>query len=98
MPARVERWRPPRFVQRMTTKEVEHYRSADWKARRIRILTRDAFTCAVCRRVVSGREAHVDHITPLEEGGTDADTNLQVLCEADHGRKTRDEQRRRGIL
>jgi len=80
------------------TKEVEHYRSADWRARRVRILVRDAYTCANCGRVVSGKAAHVDHIVPLEEGGTDAEANLQVLCDEDHGRKTRGEQRRRGKL
>lgn len=98
MPARIERYRPPRLVPQLATKEVEHYRSADWRAKRLRILTRDAFTCAVCRRVVSGRQAHVDHVVPLEEGGSDDDANLQVLCEADHGAKTRAEQRRRGLL
>lgn len=98
MPAKIERYKPPRFVRPVATKEVEHYRTADWKAKRLRVLTRDAFTCAVCGRVVSGRQAHVDHIVPLEEGGSDDDANLQVLCEADHGAKTRAEQRRRGIL
>jgi 5-methylcytosine-specific restriction protein A len=80
------------------TKETAHYRTADWKARRLRILRRDAFVCAACRRVVYGQAAHVDHIVPLEEGGTDDDENLQTLCQADHGKKTREEQRRRGRL
>lgn len=98
MPARIERYRPPRLAQQLATKEIAHYRTADWRAKRMRILVRDAFRCAVCGLVVSGRQAHVDHIVPLEEGGSDADENLQVLCEADHGRKTRGEQRRRGVL
>lgn len=98
MPARLDRYRPPRLVAQLATKEVEHYRTADWRAKRLRILVRDAFTCAVCRKVVSGRQAHVDHVVPLEEGGSDADANLQVLCEACHGKKTRGEQRRRGVL
>ena len=98
MPARVERWSPPRMKRTTVTKERAHYRTADWQARRLRILRRDAFMCAVCRRVVYGQSAHVDHVVPLEEGGTDDDGNLQVLCSADHGAKTRAEQRRRGIL
>lgn len=98
MPARLDRYRPPRLVQQLATKETAHYRTADWQAKRLRILVRDAFTCAACGLVVSGRKAHVDHVVPLEEGGTDADLNLQVLCEACHGKKTRGEQRRRGIL
>jgi len=97
MPERVERWRPHR-LRHTHTKERDHYTSPDWRAKRERILTRDAFTCAVCGRVIGGAEAHVDHVIPLEDGGTDDDANLQVLCAADHGRKTRAEQRRRGQL
>jgi 5-methylcytosine-specific restriction endonuclease McrA len=97
MPAEIPRWRPqrPRTKQ---TKETAHYRSCDWKAKRQRILIRDAFTCRQCGKVIDGKRAHVDHIIPLEDGGTDDDANLQVLCDADHGRKTREEQRRRGYL
>jgi 5-methylcytosine-specific restriction protein A len=98
MPARVERWTPPLMKRTTVTKETAHYRTADWKARRLRILRRDAFVCAACRRVVYGQAAHVDHVVPLEEGGTDDDENLQTLCHADHGKKTREEQRRRGRL
>jgi 5-methylcytosine-specific restriction endonuclease McrA len=98
MPARIERYRPARLAAAEPTKEVAHYRTADWRARRVRILTRDAYRCRTCGRVVYGRAAHVDHIVPLEDGGTDDDANLQVLCESDHGAKTREEQRRRGVL
>ncbi|MEI7479237.1 MAG: HNH endonuclease signature motif containing protein, partial [Actinomycetes bacterium] len=66
--------------------------------KRQRILIRDAFTCRQCGQVIDGKRAHVDHIIPLEDGGTDDDANLQTLCDADHGRKTREEQRRRGFL
>ena len=97
MPQAITRYRPPR-LRAEPTKERAHYVSADWRARRIRILVRDAYRCRACGRVVYGRKAHVDHIRPLEDGGTDDDANLQVLCEADHGRKTREEQRRKGIL
>jgi len=47
--------------------------------------------------VCYGKDAHVDHNLPLEDNGTDADLNLQVLCSSCHGRKTRDEQRRKGF-
>lgn len=80
------------------TKERAHYTSADWRARRLRILRRDSFICRSCSRVVYGQAAHVDHIKPLEEGGTDDDGNLQTLCRSCHGSKTRSEQRRRGLL
>ena len=93
MPSRVERWRPPTFLTVERHREQAHYQTADWRARRERILVRDAFVCRSCGRVVSGHEANVDHIVPLEDGGTDADANLQTLCRACHGRKTRREQR-----
>lgn len=96
MPKPLERWKPPRLAV-PATKERAHYRTADWRARRERILIRDSFRCQVCRRVISGRQAHVDHRLPLEEGGTDDDENLQVLCDKHHGAKTRGEQRRRGL-
>ena len=98
MPSKIQRYRPRRLLAAEPTKEVEHYRTADWRSRRLRILVRDAYRCQACGRVVYGRAAHVDHIKPLEDGGTDDDANLQVLCESCHGAKTRDEQRRRGIL
>ena len=96
MPSRLERWRPPR-LKAQPTKETAHYHSVDWKARRVRILVRDAYTCRACGRVVFGKAAHVDHVRPLEDGGTDDDRNLQTLCESCHGVKTREEQRAKGI-
>jgi 5-methylcytosine-specific restriction endonuclease McrA len=98
MPDRVERWRPPVFVSTTSTKEHAHYNTADWKAKRIRIGTRDAFVCRDCSRVAYGKNGHADHIVPLEEGGADTDANLAWRCSSCHGKKTRAEQRRRGVL
>ncbi len=97
MPADIPRWRPTRPSVK-PSKERAHYLTDDWAAKREAVLVRDAYTCRVCRRVVYGKHAHVDHILPLEDGGTDDLLNLQVLCDEDHGRKTRDEQRRKGHL
>jgi 5-methylcytosine-specific restriction endonuclease McrA len=97
MPERVERWRPNR-LKHTHSKDPIHYLTADWRAKRERILVRDSFTCAVCHRVIGGKAAHVDHILPLDDGGTDDDANLQTLCSSCHGRKTRAEQRARGQL
>lgn len=97
MPSRLEQWQPPR-MRIPREREQAHYSSKDWLARRKRILVRDAFTCRACSCVVHGKSAHVDHRLPLEEGGTDADENLQTLCIACHGVKTRGEQRRRGLI
>mgnify|MGYP003345949436 CR=1 FL=1 len=97
MPASIPRWAPPRLKVE-STKERAHYLSAEWRALRARILVRDACRCRACSRVVNGKAAHVDHVVPLEDGGTDHPDNLQTLCEACHGRKTRAEQGRRGLL
>lgn len=97
MPSALPRWSPPR-LKHESTKERAHYVSAEWRALRERILVRDGFRCADCRRVVAGKDAHVDHIRPLELGGTDAESNLTCRCASCHGRKTRGEQGRRGLL
>ena len=95
MPKAIPRWKPTK-IKAAPQKETAHYRTADWSARRLRVLVRDAYACTVCKSVVAGRAAHVDHIVPLEDNGKDCDTNLQTLCVACHGSKTRAEQRRKG--
>ena len=97
MPDAIPRWRPP-YARAKPAKETAHYHSGHWYAVRVRILTRDAYTCRSCSAIVAGKDAHVDHVVPLEDGGTDTDDNLQTLCAACHGRKTRAEQRRRGFV
>lgn len=95
MPDAIKRWKPAHSRLR-PSKETTHYRTADWSARRLRVLVRDAYTCRTCGMVCHGRDAHVDHIVPLEDGGSDSDGNLQTLCVSCHGRKTRGEQRVKG--
>lgn len=97
MPKPLNSLRPPRLPAK-PTKERHHYRTAEWRAKRLRILIRDSYRCLDCGIVCHGKAAHVDHIQPLELGGTDDDGNLACRCERCHGRKTRSEQRRRGVL
>lgn len=60
-----------------------------WRRKRERVFERDKFLCQICLssgRVtgveLSGPNAGVcDHITPLAEGGTDAEMNLQTICQ-----------------
>ena len=48
---------------------------------------RDAYQCVHCRRVVTGKAAHVDHIVPKSHGGSDLLDNLQTLCASCHAKK-----------
>ena len=67
----------------------------DWDKRRKRILERDSGLCQECLRngyvkTVGNKpfSAYVDHIVPKAQGGSDDDTNLQVLCRSCHTAKT----------
>lgn len=63
---------------------------------RRRILLRDGFACQCCGIV--RRDNEVDHIVPLEQGGSNDDSNLQTLCggpDGCHTRKTASEAKAR---
>ena len=71
-------------------------RGRKWMAIRQRVLRMEP-RCVECLK--AGRLAQadkVDHRVPLEEGGTDDESNLQGLCHPCHARKTAIEQARRG--
>lgn len=62
---------------------------ARWRKLRLIVLNEEPL-CRICRengRVVAAH--HVDHITPLVNGGTHDRDNLQPLCVACHNRKTK---------
>lgn len=48
--------------------------------------------CASCGwRIQPGQRWDLDHIRPLSEGGSNANSNLQVLCRTCHGTKSKTE-------
>lgn len=59
-----------------THRKPRRYYGSTWRATRARILTRDGETCRYC-----GRHATtVDHVIPLERGGTNDEANLVAAC------------------
>ena len=71
---------------------------AEWQRKRRFVLKRDGHQCRPCAAkglVTYGNE--VDHRIPKAEGGTDADENLQTICEDCHKEKTRRESSRRRV-
>ena len=69
---------------------------SSWMNTRRRIMQRDKFTCACCGAIRMDHE--VDHVVPLEQGGSNDDSNLQLLCSGVgrcHDLKTREEAKQR---
>lgn len=62
------------------------YCSLGWKAARREVLVRDNYQCQHCGAVVTGRKAHVDHIVPKSQGGSDEVANLRLLCVSCHSK------------
>jgi len=55
----------------------------EWKKQRLRVLSRDGYTCAYC-----GQDAtEVDHIIPRAKGGGHELDNLVACCKSCNGRK-----------
>ena len=55
----------------------------EWKKQRLRVLSRDGYTCAYC-----GQDAtEVDHIIPRAKGGGHELENLVACCKTCNGRK-----------
>jgi 5-methylcytosine-specific restriction endonuclease McrA len=56
-----------------------------WRQLREGVLARDGHRCVVCGAPAS----EVDHIVPVNAGGTDAPANLRAVC-CDHNPRGRD--------
>lgn len=54
---------------------------------------KQAFKCRLCQALLQAA-SEVDHIIPRMHGGSDDDSNLQVLCCNCHGEKSRLERKK----
>jgi len=73
----------------------ERLRGRPWARKREGILLRDPLCVKHLAAGVTIASVEVDHIVPIEQGGSDDDSNLQGLCHDCHAEKTADEQRSR---
>jgi len=78
---------------------VSYATGREWQRIRKKVIQRDGFTCQDCGCLVSTNmdgafpTAHVHHLTPRSEGGSDDPENLETLCRDCHG----DEHDERGV-
>lgn len=70
-------------------------RGGNWVKKRQRIAVEQKFTCQRCGCVWLPWRDQVDHRTPLEQGGSNDDSNLDLLCEPCHKAKTAEETKAR---
>ena len=63
-----------------------------WQRKRESILLQTDCMCALCK---VAQATEVDHIVPLEQGGSNDEINLQPLCKECHQAKTKQEMRAR---
>ena len=54
----------------------------------LRIVQRYKGCCAGCQQRLAIGRWHLDHVIPLQDGGVNAEGNLQPLCVGCHGIKT----------
>jgi 5-methylcytosine-specific restriction protein A len=81
-------------VPMLTTKAgaTVRERGTTWQRKREVILLGSHCFCVLCKTAAA---TEVDHITPLEQGGSNDESNLQGLCHECHAAKTTQEQRAR---
>ena len=64
-----------------------------WMKTRRAVLVEGGFACVDCGHVSMSNE--IDHDTPLEQGGSNDQSNLRIRCTACHSAKTKAEGQKR---
>lgn len=84
--------------QKHRIKTDKRYNNRLWRKIREQVIVRDNFTCKACNKLLElhtrdlSKQAHVDHIIRVKEGGTDELDNLQTLCKRCHDKKSAKER------
>lgn len=80
---------PGSRLQRIeNTAATPRIRGGKWMETRKRIAAEQNYRCVDCNRVWVPHRDQVDHDTPLEQGGSNDDSNLRLRCDACHRLKT----------
>jgi 5-methylcytosine-specific restriction protein A len=83
------RYSPTRSTNRSTNRSGNADKRLTGPAgveQRKRIRGRDGYQCQVCKIAVN--QGQCDHVVSLDNGGSNDDSNLQLLCETCHYEKT----------
>jgi 5-methylcytosine-specific restriction protein A len=67
---------------------TERIRGGTWMRTRQRVALAHGFACVDCGRAWHPSRDHIDHDTPLEQGGSNDDANLKPRCVECHQVKT----------
>ena len=70
---------------------TERIRGRTWMATRQRIAKHYNYTCVDCGLIWRSHIDQIDHDTPLEQGGSNDDSNLKPRCNSCHAIKTASE-------
>lgn len=91
MPKRIPTWRPPTARPKPESRPNSHargYGSQEWQRTRLAVIARDMGVCQMCGILVRGKgQAQIDHIVEKAVGGSDAMSNLRLLCLPCHSRR-----------
>lgn len=76
---------------------TERIRGRAWMATRQRIAKHYNYTCVDCGLIWRSHIDQIDHDTPLEQGGSNDDSNLKPRCNSCHKVKTLAERKDKGV-
>lgn len=67
---------------------TERIRGGKWSRTRQRVALAHGYRCVGCGCVWTSSRDQIDHEVPLEQGGSNDDSNLRPLCDECHKAKT----------